>query len=113
MREGGLQCLCLCRAPEGLYEGGLQRDLFMPFIERLSRETRVHDISSSIDYRRLAHHSQASSPVPKVCLTCLHSIVKKDWHWVSSTRIQCVAIILEQRFSGTLELAAFLYIKLA
>ena len=52
----------ICRAPEGLYEGGLQRDLFLPFIDRLSRETRVHNISSSIDYRRLAHHSQVCSP---------------------------------------------------
>ena len=28
----------------------------MPFIERLKRETVVHDISSKVDYRRLAQH---------------------------------------------------------
>ncbi|CAL5221501.1 g3705 [Coccomyxa viridis] len=44
------------RAPDGLYEKGLQRDLFVPFIERLQRETVVHDISSKVDYRRLAQH---------------------------------------------------------
>lgn len=45
-----------CRAPDGLYEKGLQRDLFVPFIERLKRETVVHNISSKVDYRRLAQH---------------------------------------------------------
>ncbi|KAK9844048.1 hypothetical protein WJX81_002985 [Elliptochloris bilobata] len=55
------------RAPEGLYKNGLQRDLFLPFIDRLGRETRVHDISSSIDYRRLAHHSQGLYFTPGNC----------------------------------------------
>jgi len=49
------------RAPESLYENGLQRDLFLPFIDRLGRETRVHNMSSTIDYRRLAHHSQVQA----------------------------------------------------
>jgi predicted ATPase len=44
------------RAPDGLYENGLQRDLFLPFIARLKKETVVHDINSDTDYRRLAQH---------------------------------------------------------
>lgn len=57
------------RAPKALYENGLQRDLFLPFIDRLSRETRVHDMNSVIDYRRLAHHSRVRAPEAK-CDVC-------------------------------------------
>jgi len=59
------------RAPESLYENGLQRDLFLPFIDRLGRETRVHNMSSTIDYRRLAHHSQVPA-APWAGLSRLH-----------------------------------------
>ena len=44
------------RAPDALYENGLQRHLFLPFIARLKAETAVHDINSKVDYRRLAQH---------------------------------------------------------
>lgn len=44
------------RAPDALYEGGLQRALFMPFIARLKRACRIHDMASPTDYRRLAQH---------------------------------------------------------
>uniref|UniRef100_A0A7R9YUT9 ATPase n=1 Tax=Chlamydomonas euryale TaxID=1486919 RepID=A0A7R9YUT9_9CHLO len=46
------------RAPDGLYEGGLQRPLFMPFIHRLKVECDVHDMASPVDYRRLASHQR-------------------------------------------------------
>ena len=49
-------CSCACRAPDALYENGLQRHLFLPFIARLKQETTVHDINSTVDYRRLAQH---------------------------------------------------------
>ncbi|KAM0939214.1 putative hexokinase [Dioscorea sansibarensis] len=39
------------RAPEDLYEDGLQRDLFLPFIATLKERCVVHDIGSSTDYR--------------------------------------------------------------
>lgn len=42
------------RHPTKLYEGGLQRQLFLPFIHRLERECVVHDMDSVTDYRRLA-----------------------------------------------------------
>jgi predicted ATPase len=42
------------RDPTELYKGGLQRQLFVPFIHRLQRECVVHDMESVTDYRRLA-----------------------------------------------------------
>ncbi|KAD6794959.1 hypothetical protein R6Q59_021137 [Mikania micrantha] len=39
------------RAPDNLYEGGLQRDLFLPFIATLKERCVIHEIGSSIDYR--------------------------------------------------------------
>eukprot|EP00854_Cymbomonas_tetramitiformis_P033251 gene33251-42569_t len=41
------------RAPDRLYERGLQRELFLPFIDLLKKRCRAHDIQSSTDYRRL------------------------------------------------------------
>ncbi|KAG0608486.1 hypothetical protein M758_8G109300 [Ceratodon purpureus] len=41
------------RVPDKLYEGGLQRDFFLPFIAKLKERCVVHPISSPTDYRRL------------------------------------------------------------
>ncbi|KAG0556196.1 hypothetical protein KC19_11G033800 [Ceratodon purpureus] len=41
------------RAPSKLYEGGLQRDLFLPFIAKLKERCVIHEIGSATDYRRL------------------------------------------------------------
>lgn len=50
----GVQVSTSNRAPDRLYEGGLQRPLFLPFIELLKTRCEVHDIQGSQDYRRLA-----------------------------------------------------------
>ena len=42
------------RAPDQLYEGGLQRALFLPFIELVKHRCEVHDIQGAQDYRMLA-----------------------------------------------------------
>ncbi|PKA67053.1 hypothetical protein AXF42_Ash004544 [Apostasia shenzhenica] len=41
------------RASDNLYEGGLQRDLFLPFIDTLKERCVIHEIGSSTDYRKL------------------------------------------------------------
>ncbi|ESQ54451.1 hypothetical protein EUTSA_v10025101mg [Eutrema salsugineum] len=41
------------RAPDNLYERGLQRDLFLPFISTLKERCVVREIGSSVDYRKL------------------------------------------------------------
>ncbi|KAF3452889.1 hypothetical protein FNV43_RR03322 [Rhamnella rubrinervis] len=46
------------RAPDKLYEGGLQRDLFLPFISTLKERCVVHEIGSSVDYRKMTSAEQ-------------------------------------------------------
>ncbi|KAK4257604.1 hypothetical protein QN277_007169 [Acacia crassicarpa] len=46
------------RAPDNLYEGGLQRDLFLPFIATLKERCVVHEIGSSTDYRKMTSGEQ-------------------------------------------------------
>ncbi|KAK7265339.1 hypothetical protein RJT34_32958 [Clitoria ternatea] len=46
------------RAPDNLYEGGLQRDLFLPFIASLKERCVVHEIGSTIDYRKMTSGEQ-------------------------------------------------------
>ncbi|XP_049848083.1 AFG1-like ATPase [Schistocerca gregaria] len=43
------------RHPDELYKHGLQRELFLPFIESLKQHCIVHDIDSSTDYRAQSH----------------------------------------------------------
>ncbi|KAL5221185.1 hypothetical protein ABZP36_025898 [Zizania latifolia] len=46
------------RAPDQLYEGGLQRDLFLPFIDTLKERCIAHPIGSAVDYRQLGSAEQ-------------------------------------------------------
>ncbi|CAF2030536.1 unnamed protein product [Brassica napus] len=46
------------RNPDKLYEGGLQRDLFLPFIASLKERNVVHEIGSAVDYRKLTSAEQ-------------------------------------------------------
>ncbi|XP_044471448.1 AFG1-like ATPase isoform X2 [Mangifera indica] len=46
------------RAPENLYENGLQRDLFLPFIAILKERCVAYEIASSVDYRKLTSAQQ-------------------------------------------------------
>ncbi|XP_057495656.1 uncharacterized protein LOC130780652 [Actinidia eriantha] len=46
------------RSPDKLYEGGLQRDLFLPFISTLKERCVVHEIGSSTDYRKMTSAEQ-------------------------------------------------------
>jgi protein AFG1 len=46
------------RHPDQLYEGGLQRDLFLPFIASLKARCVIHEIGSGTDYRKLTAAGQ-------------------------------------------------------
>lgn len=46
-------------APDNLYEGGLQRELFLPFIALLKEEMNVVHLDSDTDYRRIADPDQS------------------------------------------------------
>lgn len=48
------------RPPEGLYENGLNRALFLPFVAHLRAEFTVHHLESAQDYRR---HLLEKAPV--------------------------------------------------
>ena len=40
------------RTPDDLYKDGLNRQLFLPFIERIKQEMVVHELASATDYRQ-------------------------------------------------------------
>ncbi|XP_028075409.1 AFG1-like ATPase, partial [Camellia sinensis] len=59
------------RAPDNLYEGGLQRDLFLPFIATLKERCVAHQIGSSIDYRKMTSAEQGFYYIGKEELSAL------------------------------------------
>lgn len=40
------------RHPDALYEGGWNRDIFLPFIQMIKSQMEVHELASPVDYRR-------------------------------------------------------------
>jgi cell division protein ZapE len=63
---GGVLVTTSNRAPAGLYENGLQRDLFLPFIEALQQNCYIHKLDGRVDYRlqTLLEENAASSALP-------------------------------------------------
>lgn len=59
------------RPPDQLYEGGLQRDLFLPFIDTLKERCIAHPIGSAVDYRQLGSAEQGFYFVGKEYSTLL------------------------------------------
>ena len=43
-------------APDRLYEGGLNRQLFLPFIDLIKQKLDIFELDGAIDYRRLLIH---------------------------------------------------------
>jgi protein AFG1 len=52
-RKGTVVVATSNRPPSDLYEGGLNRGYFLPFIDLLEKQCIVHPIKSQVDYRRL------------------------------------------------------------
>eukprot|EP01024_Parvocaulis_polyphysoides_P012761 TRINITY_DN14745_c0_g1_i1.p1 TRINITY_DN14745_c0_g1~~TRINITY_DN14745_c0_g1_i1.p1 ORF type:complete len:366 (+),score=35.10 TRINITY_DN14745_c0_g1_i1:96-1100(+) len=68
--NGGLVVVATSnRHPDSLYEGGLQRELFLPFIENLKNQCVVHDMASSTDHRQLAQQQRGSFFIGQDSLT--------------------------------------------
>ncbi|MEQ1889130.1 MAG: cell division protein ZapE [Alphaproteobacteria bacterium] len=71
------------RAPDTLYEGGLNRQLFVPFIELLKERQDVIQLISPTDYRlaRLSGHPVYHSPLGP------HSDAQMDAAWLRLTDV--------------------------
>ena len=50
--DGGVLIATSNRHPDDLYEGGLHRDRFLPFIALLKEQTILHELLSPTDYRQ-------------------------------------------------------------
>ncbi|KAF6997289.1 hypothetical protein CFC21_013527 [Triticum aestivum] len=59
------------RAPDQLYEGGLQRNLFLPFIDTLKERCISHPIGSAVDYRQLGSAGEGFYFIGSECSTVL------------------------------------------
>ncbi|KAF6986017.1 hypothetical protein CFC21_003815 [Triticum aestivum] len=59
------------RAPDQLYEGGLQRNLFLPFIDTLKERCISHPIGSAVDYRQLGSAGEGFYFIGNDCSTVL------------------------------------------
>jgi len=60
MFEAGLTVVATSnRPPRDLYANGLQRELFLPFIDLVEARCVVHDMASLVDYRQLAAQTLA------------------------------------------------------
>jgi predicted ATPase len=60
-RKGTVVVATSNRPPQELYEGGLNRSYFLPFIDLLQKHCIVHSLQSQIDYRKLLASSSNSS----------------------------------------------------
>lgn len=51
-------------APENLYEGGLQRQRFLPFIDRILQSMQIINVTGEQDYRQLKSQNKTSWLMP-------------------------------------------------
>jgi predicted ATPase len=57
IRHGTVMVATSNRPPKDLYQNGISRDLFLPFIDLLYKQTVVHNLNSGIDYRLTGKHA--------------------------------------------------------
>ncbi len=72
------------RAPEDLYENGLQRDLFLPFIDYVRQYFEVYELNGSTDYRTMGHVAENNNylcPINDLTQRRLSKILDKYINW--------------------------------
>lgn len=52
MDAGGVAVMTSNRQPDDLYQGGLHRERFLPFIDLIKNRMVIHEVSSNIDWRQ-------------------------------------------------------------
>lgn len=65
------------RPPSDLYEGGLNRSYFLPFIDLLQHHCIVHAIKSDIDYRKLLSKSTSFWTQPEMIESMVTALVEQ------------------------------------
>lgn len=111
------------RHPETLYEGGLNRSYFLPFIDLLCRHCIVHDMNHDTDYRIVTTEGSESYFFPKTCedslkhymeLVSTHNtnedeIVRKDVKVEAAFRrvVNVPEVRVRTLLDGTVEMARF------
>ena len=111
------------RHPETLYEGGLNRSYFLPFIDLLCKHCIVHDMNHDTDYRIVTTNGSDSYFFPKTCedsfkhymeLVSTHNtnedeIVRKDVKVKAEFRrvVNVPEVRVRMLLDGTVEMARF------
>lgn len=78
------------RPPDDLYKDGLNRQLFLPFIDLLKDRMVVHDMASETDYRqgRLSEHPSFFVPADRAARSALDAI------WLDLTGGETAPLVL-------------------
>lgn len=81
------------RPPDDLYKDGLNRDLFLPFIDLINTHLVVHNLDSDTDYRlgRLANATTYFTPITD------QSRIELEELWISLTNGQAEKYILSHK----------------
>lgn len=85
-RLGGIVIATSNRAPTNLYENGLQRSLFIPFIKTLERQVVVHDMDSYTDYRLSGSRNADTFMYPSDDLSKEEVDLKYNTMWTTLTK---------------------------
>ncbi len=83
------------RPPDDLYKDGLNRQLFLPFIDLLKHHMVIHELSSPTDYRqdRLAGTPSYFSPIDAEARTA----IAQAWHDLSGGRSEPLTLHVKGR----------------
>jgi len=72
------------RPPDRLYEGGINRSVFLPFIDTIQKKMDVIEILSDKDYRRLVGKSESCGPPAYVLIDETENAQSRLKEWFAS-----------------------------